>query len=825
MMVRFLEELANYIYNDNKEGLSDCCVVFPSRRAGVYFLKYLSAMHDIPAWAPAVLTMGDLIQDMNNSRPTDSLSLIVDLYRVFCRRTKSSESFDNFYFWGEMLLSDFDDIDKQLVNTSDLFQNIADLKKIETDLSYLSQDQTDAIRTFWKNFDSSKSSEEKEKFSRLWHEMSSIYSEFKDLLLNSGQAYEGMIYRNLVDKIKSGNNPEIQWKKIYIAGFNILNECEKSLFRFLQKKQIVEFFWDYDELYIKDPEHEAGVFMRENLKEFPSPLSGDIFRNLQKTDKKVHIVAESSQTGQAVTAGSILEKLSREQNINYENTAVVLADESLLMSFIYAIPESCTDVNITMGLQVTDTPIYSYVESIIALSQNAKKINGQNQYYHRDIINFIKTRYLKGERDKLLLLEKSIQASNRVYIDSLDLMVSESLKKIFPIPESLTGFISYLRNLLFDLFTSLPEIDDDPDPDISLLEKESVYEVFITICRLEEIFLRPDVELQLPTFRILLRKLLNQQKINFTGEPLRGLQLMGLLETRCLDFENVILLSANEDVLPKSSSLHSFIPYNLRKGFGMSTPERQDAMYAYYFYRLIQRPTNIYLLYNSIASGLDKGEMSRYLYQLKFTSPYTISEQIQMHPIGTLMPKIIRIQKKGRVWNKLKEFESGHVKALRLSPTALCNFIDCSLKFYFKYIAGIQKPDNIFEEVDRLAFGTILHESMAGIYAEYKSKLLDKDSLQTILHNKTNMSRVIEQAINNITHPGKKNSNTIITGKNLIVSEILKKYISEILRNDIEYSPLEILELEKPVSVPFRAKAGASSILINLGGTWTGLTG
>jgi hypothetical protein len=812
-MTRFLEELAKYINANNKNGLSDCCLVFPSRRAGVYFLKYLSDMHELPAWAPAVRTMGDLILELNNSRTSDNLSLIVELYRVFCKHTKSNESFDSFYFWGEMLLSDFDDIDKQLVQASDLFQNIADLKKIESDLSYLSDTQIEAIRTFWKNFEGGKSSSEKENFSQLWREMNSIYSEFKNSLLNSGQAYEGMIFRELIEKIKSGGEPEIPWKKIYIAGFNILNECEKSLFRFLQKKKIAEFFWDYDEVYITDPDHEAGAFMRENLREFPSAISGEIFRNLQKPDKRVYIMAESSQTGQAVTAGSLLEKLKREQNMNFENTAVVLADESLLMPFLYAIPESCSDVNITMGLQVTDTPIFSYVESIIALSQNARKLNGKTQYYHRDLISFLKNRYLREERDKLQSLEESIQASNRVYLNAEELFVSEAMRKILPVPDSLSEFISYLRNLLYDLFTSLPEPEDDPNPDISLLEKESVYGVFITISRLQEIFLRPDIKLELPTFRILLRKLLNQQKINFTGEPLRGLQLMGLLETRCLDFETVILLSANEDILPKKSNQHSFIPYNLRKGFGMSTPERQDAMYAYYFYRLIQRSSNVYLLFNSIASGLNKGEMSRYLYQLKFTSPYKIIEQAQVHTIGTLMPKIIRIQKKDKVWDKMKEFESRP-----LTPSALCTFLDCSLKFYFQYIAGIKKSSEIFEEVDRLAFGSILHEAIAEIYADHMNKHLDRDALSTILHNKSLIDKVVKDAINKIISPGQKGLTADISGKNLIVAEILKKYISGIIENDMASSPIEILDLEKKVSVSFAARAGADPIFINLGG-------
>jgi hypothetical protein len=465
-----------------------------------------------------------------------------------------------------------------------------------------------------------------------------------------------------------------------------------------------------------------------------------------------------------------------------------------------------------------DTPIYSYVESIMALSQNSRKRSGKNQYYHRDILSFIKNRYLQEEREKLKTLEESIRASNSVYIDSEEIMVSEGMKKIFPVPDSLAGFITYLRNLLYDLFTSLPEPEEDPNPDISLLEKESVYAVFITVSRLEEIFLKSDIELQLNTFRILLRKLLNQQKINFTGEPLHGLQLMGLLETRCLDFENVILLSANEDILPKKSSLHSFIPYNLRKGFGMSTPERQDAMYAYYFYRLIQRSSNIHLLFNSIASGMNKGEMSRYLYQLKFTSPYQITEQAQVHTIGTLMPKIIKIDKKGRVWEKMKEFETGHINNRRLSPSALCIYLDCSLKFYFKYIAGIQKADEIFEEVDKLAFGKILHEAIAELYKDHKGKVLGKAELSALRQNKVLIDKIVEESLNKITNPGHKGIKAEMSGKNLIVSEILKKYISGIINNDIESGPIEILEVEKKVSISFAARAGKNPIFLNIGG-------
>ena len=775
-------------------------------------------MQPLPVWAPEVRTMGDLVSGLSGIHSSDNLSLIVELYRVFCKHTGSTESFDSFYFWGEMLLSDFDDIDKQLINAKDLFNNISDLKKIEADLSYLTEAQIEAIQTFWKTFEGGKNSAEKENFSSLWQEMFSIYSGFKERLTISGKAYEGMVYRDLVERIKSGNTPEIPWKKVYVAGFNILNECEKTLFRYLQKKQIVKFFWDYDEAYIKDSEHEAGSFMRENLNEFPSALPAELFRNLNKADKKVRILAESSITGQAVTAGSIIEKLGQEQEINFENTAVVLADESLLMPFIYAIPETCRDVNITMGLQVTDTPVYSYVESILSISNNAKKIKGRNQYYHRDILSFIKNRYLRKDRDKLHALEIEILKSNRVYLNAEELMVSESMKNMFPVPDSLTGFIAYLRKLLYDLFTSLPESDEDPNPDVSLLEKESVYSVYVTVSRLEEIFLESEIDLQLPTFRVLLRKLLNQQKINFTGEPLHGLQLMGLLETRCLDFENIILISANEDILPKKSSLHSFIPYNLRKGFGMSTPERQDAMYAYYFYRLIQRSSNIFLLYNSVASGMNKAEMSRYLYQLKFTSPYKIIEQALVHTIGTLKPKVIKIAKSGRSWEKLKEFETGHAKNRSLSPSALCTYMDCSLKFYFRYIAEIKIPNEVIEEIDKLAFGNILHEAIAHLYEDYRNTVIKKEQFTKLMNSKELIETIVEQAILRITNPGQKSVKQEVAGKNLIVSEILKKYISRILYTDMLSGPIEILELEKSASISMSAKSGNDSILLNLGG-------
>ncbi len=817
-MNKFLEQVASYINQQHGSSLNRIAMVFPSRRAGIYFLKYLSALHETPSWSPVILTLSDVFSAFSPLQPADQLTLVATLYRIYTEKTGSEETFDTFYYWGEMMLSDFDDLDKQLVDAGMLFRNISELKELEKDVSYLTESQIEAIRIFWKNFESGRRSGEKENFFHLWQNLLPVYLEFRKTLVSQGIGYEGMIFREVADRIKTGGLDNLPWDRIYFAGFNVLNECERYLFRYFTKRQCAGFFWDYDEAYISDTAHEAGSFMRNNLMEFPSLLPWDHFRNLGNRNKKIRIISESSNTGQAITAGNILEKMAGSGIPLDENTAVVLADESLLMPLLYALPASTTEINVTMGLPVTETPIYGFIESLVQLSHNARIIRGELCYYHRDVLGLLKSKYVSILDGKVKKLTENILNENRVFIPAGELRLNAELEMIFPVPDQLSGFSAYLLRLLENLYHKADSIKDASLADVAVLEKESVFRVYLNLQRLQNAMEEQQLSMQMVTYRALLRNLLRLQTINFSGEPLGGLQVMGILETRCLDFEQLIILSVNEDILPKSSQLHSFIPYALRKGFGMSLPERQDAMYSYYFYRLLQRSSDVVLLYNSVSSGMQKGEMSRYLYQLKYASAYAVEEETGFHSIGTQLPKKIEIKKEGKILEKLREMHSSSASERYLSPTAITTFIECSLKFCYRHLLNIKKQEEVTEEIDSMVFGNILHEAIQQIYLPWQGKTVALGALQELLKKGEMMNQIIADAIRRELMPGRASAGDALQGKNILMAEILHKLVLRILKTDADIAPLEIVEMEKTSRLDIPLKAGNENLNIKLGG-------
>lgn len=817
-MSKFLEQVASYVNQQHGSALNRIAMVFPSRRAGIYFLKYLSALHETPSWSPVILTLSDVFATFSPLQPADQLTLVATLYKIYKEKTGSTETFDSFYYWGEMMLSDFDDLDKHLVDAGMLFRNISDIKDLEKDVSYLTEPQVEAIRIFWKNFESSRPSGEKENFSHLWQNLFPVYLEFRKTLASQGIGYEGMVFREVSEKIKTEGLDNLPWDRIYFTGFNVLNECERSLFRYFIKRQCAGFFWDYDEAYISDTTHEAGAFLRNNLMEFPSLLPRDEFRNLEKSNKKVRIISESSNTGQAITAGNILEKLAAQDIPLDENTAVVLADESLLMPLLYALPASAREINVTMGLPVTETPIYGFIESLVQLSHNARIIRNEPCYYHRDVMGLLKSKYVSGIDGTAKKLAESILTENRVFVPAGELRLNAELEMIFPVPDQLSDFSSYLRRLLENLYHKAESIKDASLADIAVLEKESIFRVYLNLQRLHHVMEEQQLSMQMTTYRALLRNLLRLQTINFSGEPLGGLQVMGILETRCLDFDHLIILSVNEDILPKSSQLHSFIPYALRKGFGMSLPERQDAMYSYYFYRLLQRSADVSLLYNSVSSGMQKGEMSRYLYQLKYASSHTVEEETGFHSIGTQLPKNIEIRKEGKILGKLREMHSGSASDRYLSPTAITTYIECSLKFCYRHLLNIRKQEEVTEEIDSMVFGNILHETIRQIYHPWQGTMVSSDILQELMKKGEMMNQIISDAIRKEMMPGRASSRDVLQGKNILMAEILHKLVLRILKTDAAIAPLEIVEMEKTSRLDIPLKAGNRTLSIKLGG-------
>ncbi len=817
-MNSFLELVATDLYTRYGDKISELCIVFPNRRAGLYFKKYLSELTKKPIWSPDTTTINELMQEISGLTAADHIKLLFELYQIYKQVKKSEESFDDFYFWGEMMLNDFDDIDKYLVNPDDLFKNLKSLKSIQDQFTYLSQEQIESIQQFWKSFDPEKYSSHQEDFISIWNVLSDIYKQLNKRLNSLGIAYEGMAYRLVASKIDDTKKIELPHSKYIFAGFNALNPCEKKLFEYLQKNQVADFYWDYDHSYIENHHHEAGFFLRENINQFKQPQSftnKPIFQSLSG-DKNIEIISVPGNIGQGKVITEIL-KASREQISESPNkTAIVLGDEDLLVPVLQSVPDNIKNVNITMGYPVSNTPIYSLLEHVIELQKNAKQKQNKTTFYHQNVVailnhQYVNTQFHNEARDLLQFIKKN----NRIVISQDELARCDFFKVIFNKINSYLELSEYLLTILHQIYNSLKKPEQESTIHTSSLEKEYIYHIYLSINRLKDVLQEQQVEIRMDTYIRLIRKIIRNLRIPFTGEPLSGLQIMGILETRLLDFENLYITSVNEGVFPKTDSSPSFIPYNLRRGFGLPTIEHQDAIYAYYFYRLIQRAKNVTLMYNSNTDGMQTGEMSRFLYQLKYESSFNIKEKSLRYDINLTQPKEIRIEKTDEIQQKLRKFLSSSGEDKYLSPSGLSNYLRCKLRFYFRYIAELSEQDEITEEIDAPLFGNILHEAMDNLYGAFAEKTVHPADVKGLLKNPAKISTAIDHAFKKEYF---KRDKADYSGKNIIIREVIEKYVRQIIKTDMEIAPLEIISLENLYQIDIPITLNGAFETVKLGG-------
>ncbi|MCK5028268.1 MAG: PD-(D/E)XK nuclease family protein [Bacteroidales bacterium] len=816
-MESFLKHIAHDLYTRYSDKISDLCIVFPNRRASLYFKKYLSELSDKPMWSPETTTINELMQEISGLTIADNIKLLFELYRIYKQIKKSEESFDDFYFWGEMMLNDFDDIDKYLVNPEDLFKNLKSLKSIQDQFNYLSDEQVEAIQQFWQSFDLKKQSTHQDDFISVWNILYEIYKQLNAKLNKLGIAYEGMIYRTVADKIKGNEKIDLSHTKYVFAGFNALNNCEKKLFDYLNNNKLADFYWDYDQTYINNHHHEAGLFLRENINQYKQPLSitsKDIFKSLSEK-KNIEIISVPSDVGQAKVITQKLKEAGDNISESPNKTAIVLADEELLVPVLHSIPDTVDKVNITMGYPVNNTPVYSLLEHVIELQRNAKESKNGTTFYHKNVLAVLNHQYVNAQFSKEATeLLQFIKKNNKIVITRDELAQCDFFKVIFIKVNTYLELSEYILNILHQVYNSLQNTGQENTIHTTSLEKEYIYHIYLSINRVKDVLHEQQIEIKTETYIRLIRKIIRNLRIPFTGEPLSGLQIMGILETRLLDFENLYITSVNEGVFPKTEAALSFIPYNLRRGFGLPTIEHQDAIYAYYFYRLLQRAKNVTILYNSSSEGMQTGEMSRFLYQLKFESEFEIIEKSLKYDINITQAKEITIDKSVEVIQKLNKFFTTGEKYL--SPSALSTYLRCHLQFYFKYVAELREQDELSEEVDAPLFGNILHQAMNYVYHDFIGKEITKESIQAILKSTGKINIAIDQAFKDEYFKSENKIN--YSGKNIIIRELIEKYIHQILKVDESLSPFQIVSLEDTYEIEIPISSNGKTETIKLGG-------
>ena len=816
-MESFLKLVAADLYKRTDGDLAHTAVVFPNKRAGLFFNEYLAKEADAPIWSPAYVSISELFRSLSPWEIGDPVKLVCELYKIFRQETQSAETLDDFYFWGEMLISDFDDADKNRVDTDKLFSNLQDLRSIMDDYTFIDDEQEEAIQQFFQNFSIERRTALKERFISMWDVLGNIYKGFHESLSAQNIAYEGMMYRHVIEHL---DVDELPYENYVFVGFNVLNKVEHTLFTKLKEAGKAFFYWDYDQFYMGKSgiPHEAGEFIRRNLRDFPSPLPGELFNNLSQP-KEVHYIASSTENAQA---RYLPQWIRTHLTAPEKETAIVLCNETLLQPVLHSLPQEVKHVNITMGFPLSQTPVYSFLIALLELYTHG--FNFKNgRYTFQSVITLLKHPYTRQLTDQAELLEKELTRNNRFYPLPGELGKDEFLARIFtPLSGNLNLCIRLSDTLqqVAGIYQEITPENENADA-FNQLYRESLFKAYTTINRFRTLIEEDELTVQAETLRRLLVKVLSGTNIPFHGEPAIGMQVMGVLETRNLDFRHLVLLSVNEGQLPKSGGDSSFIPYNLRKAFGMTTIEHKIAVYAYYFYRLLQRAEKVTLIYNTSSDGLNRGEWSRFMLQFLIEWPHSITRRFLeagQSPKGT---SPITVEKTPDVMRRMQNlFDVRANPKAKFSPSALNHYLDCPLKFYYRYIAGLSAPDEVSAEIDSAKFGTIFHYAAEHIYKDLTAhgNVINKEALETLLRNEVKLQDYVDSAFKKLFFNVPQSERPEYNGVQLINSAVIVRYLKQLLQNDLRYAPFTFVASEKEVDEPIDIKTSKGIIKSRIGG-------
>lgn len=794
---------------ENNSSLVDCTIVVPNRRAISFITNALNKQFDKPIFLPQMTTIQDFCCNLQQATIPEDFTLIYHLYNCYSRAFDGifpEESFEDFYSWGEMLLSDFDDIDKYLINQRAIFSNIADEAELKHSFEFLNQHQIDAIKRFWEkaNIGNEDKKNVGKNFIKFWNKLSTIYEDFQQTLRDKNLSYEGMAIRSIVENLEK-NGTETFGNSTYIfIGFNAVNKCEEAIFSFLKRNNNAKFYWDYDVYYKNDDINEAGYFIRQNLEKFPNELDESYFNNFAQ-EKNIQIIKTTNELAQSKICPELLAKIKERQG-NIEDTAIVLADEKLITPLLNSIPQEIK-ANITLGYPLRTSVAYSFFENILDMYQNCNN----EKFYFKDIIRLCESPLIPNDlQNTFLKIRERIKQNKLISIhqdNDIFPQNDEKLSSLFHIKTNPTLYVKDLIECIKKLYKEL---------NLNELDKHIFYSIYTTLNSLETIVEQNKIQFQKIHFiNILLKRSLQGNTVAIKGEQLHGLQVMGILEARLLDFKNIILTSVTDGNLPKTTIGNSFIPYFLRVAYGMPTIKEQSAMYSYYFYRLIQRCQNLSLIYNE-GAGENKSEKSRFILQLLYESPFAVKELekdgingiSQIEYSYNITPSISSEIEISKDTPEVKEYfeliQSFDKKHNYLSPSALKNYIRCPMKFYFQNIRKLNAPQEVDEMAQSLDFGNYFHHSMENLYSQeventdtHKIELIPieitNDTIENILANES----IIDEAIDKAMVQSKATENI----RNHKSPEFImtKQRVKTMLKYDQQRLPFSITGIEKEV--------------------------
>ena len=782
-MEPFLATLTKNIVTHYADAIGDLAIVLPNKRAGLFFRKYLSEELKKTTWAPRLFSIEEFAEEIAQLTPAEPADLLITLYEVHRDvESEKAQPFDEFITWGNQLIADFNEIDMYLADPERLYTYLDEVR----------------LLTVW-NPGGEELTDFQKQYLKFYHSMLPYYQGFKQRLLHSGTAYQGLIFKEACRKVQDANfRPS--WKKVIFAGFNAMTTSEKTIIDWFREYQDADLLWDADHYYVEDPRQEAGLFLREWFKKWPKTRDQWIFDDFKKQQKDIQIIGVTDPVGQAKFTGSLLEKFPAD--LLNEKTAIILPDEQLLLPLLNALPESCGEVNITMGITLDETTLAHFFSRILDMKTEAFKRLGEKdktiKYHYRDILEVMThplmqrlTSY-QQKQDGFVVEEmmEVLRGGHQLFFGKEDLLQQDAglfttesvlLDIIFSQWQSMLQMLTGMQQLLKEIVDRLRR--EDPMP----VELEYAFALSRILSRLHQIIDRASDYLTLNSLSLFFKQLCQQTRFPFFGEPLTGIQIMGMLETRNLDFERVILLSCNEGILPSGRPVQSFIPFDVRKSFNLPLLQQKDAVYAYHFYRLIQRAKEVWLLYITEPDSLGGGEPSRYIRQIlqelpEYNPRIRITESVFTSPVPrTGIPHPISIPKTDQVYNLL----IGKAKK-GFAPTALNAYRSCPLRFYFKEIAGLKEPEVKDEEIDPRILGSGIHEALEQLYLPVTGKILSKPFLE---RTKKEVHKKVDEAFKKLFRGIPR-----ATGKNLLLIEVANNLILRFIDHEIRY--LETLEKE-----------------------------
>ena len=841
-MKPFLQAVAQDIYRQFGDDLSRTAVIFPGKRAGLWMDRYLYEYAGHPLWSPAYVSIDDLFGSLSDLKKESQIRTVCLLHEIFCRLTHSTETLDDFYYWGELMLADFDDIDKNCVEAERLFVNLANIKDIEGQFEFLSQEQRDLLSQFFAGLHcDAQQTELKRRFIELWQAMGDIYRELRATLKAQGMAYEGMLYR---DGIEHFDASKLTYDNYVVVGFNVLNRVEKKLFNHLKESGKTLFYWDYDHYYFDNDHHEAGTFVRENIRDYGNALKdSELYDNLRHLPEITYISASTDNAQARYLSTWIREHLTQQE----EETAIVLCNEDIVQPVLHALPydkkskeeneenkeaeeskeenekKKVKNVNITMGFKLTQTTPYTLLNSYLNLH-----IKGfdetQKMHTLAEVTTLLSHPYILQLYPESESLRDELLHSKRIYINTEERTYqSPQLKELLTFPSDNQALLTTLSSLISNaghMFASSSEREQH----MVQLAEEALFQMHRTIENFKTLIAEGTLQIAPKTLVRLMQRVMTTMSIPFHGEPAIGLQVMGVLETRNLDFRHLILLSANEGKLPKASHESSFIPYNLREVFGMNTIQRQNAVYAYYFYRMIQRAEKVNIVYNNGTDGLNKQEPSRYIMQLQVEFPGKLSAWELHSPSQAKETSEIAIEQTTETRRKLQEhfrYEPNKKPVFRLSPSTLNDYLDCRLRFYLKHVEGLNPPEEINADVDVAALGTIFHKSAELAYERLteRSNTIHSADIEALLKEKPLIDSFVDEAFRTEFFHSEPNVPLKYNGTQLIVRHVICSYLRQLLTIDKRRTPFNYIASEKKIRSVYPVNSHGTQLDVLLGGT------